>query len=104
MEALAHGGATPLEVLQAATIDGATIIGHADDVGSIVPGKFADLVILTADPLADIRNTMAIAAVIKNGRSYDPLSLASDWPEPRTPPARWFDEILNHTPGLSGAN
>lgn len=104
MQAFASGGATPMEVLRAATIDGATIIGHADDVGSIVPGKFADLVILEADPLADIRNTLAIAAVIKNGRVYDPRSLASDWPVPRASPARWFDEILRPTPGLSGTN
>jgi hypothetical protein len=100
MQALAGGGATPMEVLRAATIDGATIIGHADDVGSLVPGKFADLVILEADPLADIRNTMAIAAVIKNGRVYDPTLLSSDWPEPRPSPGRWFDDALNRTPGL----
>ena len=103
MQALAGGGATPMEVLRAATIDGATIIGHADDVGSLVPGKFADLVVLEADPLADIRNTMAIAAIVKNGRVYDPRSLASDWPEPRASPPRWFDEVLSPTPGLSAA-
>jgi imidazolonepropionase-like amidohydrolase len=103
MQALASGGATPIEVLRAATIDGATIIGHADDVGSVVPGKFADLVILDADPLADIRNTLAIAAVVKNGRVYDPRSLASDWPEPRAAPPRWFDESLSPTPGSRGA-
>jgi imidazolonepropionase-like amidohydrolase/Tol biopolymer transport system component len=104
MQALAGGGATPMEVLRAATIDGATIIGHADDVGSIVPGKFADLVILDADPTVDISNTMAIVAVVKNGRSYDPSSLASDWPEARASPARWFDDILSETPGLSEAD
>ena len=87
MQAFASGGATPIEVLRAATIDGATIIGHADDVGSIVPGKFADMVVLDADPRADIANTRRIVAVMKGGRLYDPLTLAT---EGRPPPDRWF--------------
>src|SRR6185295_17943232 len=57
MEVLASGGGSALEVLQAATMGSAEVIGRSADVGSIEPGKFADLVILDADPLADIRNT-----------------------------------------------
>ena len=87
MQAFASGGATPMEVLRAATIDGATIVGHADDVGSIVPGKFADMVVLDADPRADIANTQRISAVMKGGRLYDPLTLATDG---RPAPDRWF--------------
>ncbi|MBO9499563.1 MAG: PD40 domain-containing protein [Novosphingobium sp.] len=90
MQAFASGGATPMEVLRAATIDGATIIGHADDVGSIVPGKFADLVILDADPRLDIRNTLSIAWVMKNGWLYDPQTLDTVWPETTHRPAPWF--------------
>lgn len=90
MQALASGGATPMEVLRAATIDGATMVGHADDVGSIVPGKFADLLVLDADPSADIANARRIHAVIRGGRVYDPATLASDWPVARPAPPRWF--------------
>ena len=75
MQAFAAGGATPIEVLRAATIGSAEVIGHSDDVGSLEPGKFADLLILDADPLADIANSMKIGAVMKNGRLYDPMTL-----------------------------
>nr|WP_294813305.1 amidohydrolase family protein [uncultured Sphingomonas sp.] len=102
MEALASGGATPMEVLRAATIDGARIIGHADDVGSIAPGKFADLLILDADPRIDIRNSQRIGAVMKAGRLYDPDTLSSSWPDMRPAPERWFArEAPSVTPGLA---
>ncbi|MBL8961931.1 MAG: amidohydrolase family protein, partial [Gemmatimonadetes bacterium] len=58
----------PLEVLRAATIDGARFIGLEREIGSIARGKIADLVILDADPLADIRNSARIAWVMKEGR------------------------------------
>ena len=45
-------------------------LGLADSVGTISPGKVADLVLLDADPLADIRNTRRIAAVLVRGRLY----------------------------------
>lgn len=90
MEAYASGGATPMEVLQAATIGSAEVIGHADDVGSLEPGKFADLLVLDADPLADIRNTQKIGAVMKNGRLYDPATLAELWPRTKPGPTPWF--------------
>jgi imidazolonepropionase-like amidohydrolase len=90
MEVLASGDAAPMEVLHAATLGGATVIGHARDVGSIEPGKFADLVILDADPLADIRNTQAIRWVMKNGRLYEAATLNEVWPRARALPDLWF--------------
>jgi imidazolonepropionase-like amidohydrolase len=69
-----RGGATPLEALQHATIDGARAYGFRD-IGSIEPGKLADLVVLTANPLEDIRNTDDIAQVMVNGRLYDAATL-----------------------------
>lgn len=71
MEMLAMGGMTPREILTAATRDGARIIGFERDLGSIEPGKLADLVVLGADPLRDIRNTSCILFVMKDGRLYD---------------------------------
>ncbi len=94
MQALAEGGMTPTEILQAATIGGADIIGRADDVGSIEPGKFADLLILNSDPLADVRNTRDIALVMKNGRLYEDDTLDEIWPRNRKLPRPWHHEAL----------
>jgi adenine deaminase len=58
---------SPLEALQSATINNAKLFKHDDVLGSIEPGKLADLVILDGDPLADIRNTAKTYAVFKNG-------------------------------------
>jgi Tol biopolymer transport system component len=71
----AGGGATPMEVLHAATIGGARVIGRDADIGSLEPGKLADLLILDADPLANIENVAILHWVMKNGRLYDPMTL-----------------------------
>jgi len=87
MEVLASGGAKPIEVLHAATMGSAEVIGHAADVGSIEPGKFADLLILDADPVDNIRNTLSIHWVMKNGRLYEGDTLNEVWPRTRRGPA-----------------
>jgi len=66
-----QAGLTPIEALQAATIKPAEFLGRAAEQGSIAPGKRADLVLLRANPLDDIRNTQEIDAVIVNGRLLD---------------------------------
>ena len=63
-------GFTPLEALQTATIHPARFFGIEEHAGTIEKGKFADLVLLTANPLEDIANTQKIAAVIVNGQYY----------------------------------
>ena len=67
-----HLGLTPLEALQTATIEPARFLGMTDSLGTVQPGKLADLVLLDADPLADIRNTTRIAGVVANGRYHEP--------------------------------
>ena len=72
---LARGGATPVQALRAATIDPARHLGFDAHLGSIEDGKLADLVILSADPLADIHNTDDIEMVMLNGRLYDAATM-----------------------------
>jgi len=69
--------------LEAATIFGARFLGYEKDIGSIAVGKLGDLVVLNADPLADIRNTANIRYVMKAGVLYDADSLDELWPRAR---------------------
>jgi hypothetical protein len=81
--ALAMGGLTPLEALRTATTIPAAALGLERDVGSLEAGKLADLVVLDASPLDDIRNTQRIAYVMKGGVVWDGSTMAEVWPEPR---------------------
>jgi imidazolonepropionase-like amidohydrolase len=68
-------GFTPIEALQTATINPAKFLGMEDRLGTIEPGKLADMVLLDANPLDDIRNTQKIAAVVVNGRYFSRTDL-----------------------------
>ncbi len=74
---LVRSGLTPLEAIRAATYSPAEYLGALDSLGTITQGKIADLVLLDADPLADIRNTRRISAVIANGRLFDAAARAA---------------------------
>jgi len=67
---LQESGLTNMEALQTATRNPARYFGILDQTGTIEEGKSADLVLLDADPLADIRNTQQISAVVSRGRYY----------------------------------
>jgi len=83
MASMVQAGLTPLEVLRAATANGAHALGMAGETGVIAPGVLADLVVLEADPLADIGNASRIHAVIKGGV----LSRQSSTSESAHPPS-----------------
>jgi hypothetical protein len=88
--AMAAGGMKNHDVLRVATIHGATAIGMEQDLGSLEPGKLADLVVLDANPLEDIHNTNTIRYVMKNGRLYEGETLNEVWPRQRTLPRMWW--------------
>src|SRR5918992_13965 len=71
LELLAEAGIKPLEVIEIATNNGATALGIDDRVGTIQPGKQADMIILSASPIENISNTKEIEAVLVDGRFAD---------------------------------
>jgi imidazolonepropionase-like amidohydrolase len=78
LELLVAAGVSPSEALRAATRNAAVMLG-VDSLGLLAPGKVADLLILTRDPLADIRNTRSIEAVMSRGRLLDIDSIRAGW-------------------------
>ena len=72
MELLVESGMSPASVLQAATRVNAEVLREENHLGSIEPGKLADLVLLRADPLEDIRNTRQIDRIINAGEVLRP--------------------------------
>ena len=72
---LVEAGLTPLEALQAATLNPAHFLGKDQEFGTVEEGKRADLVLLDANPLEAISNTHKIAAVVVNGRLLDRAAL-----------------------------
>jgi imidazolonepropionase-like amidohydrolase len=75
LQLLVHAGLTPSEALRTATINAARFLGVTDSLGVVAPGKIADLVLLDANPLADISNTQRIRSVIQGGRVLDRTAL-----------------------------
>ena len=84
---LVDAGLTPLAALQSATLNPAKFLHATDSLGTIAAGKVADLVLLDADPLADIHNVSRIVAVVANGRLID---------------AAERERLLNDASGASG--
>jgi Tol biopolymer transport system component/imidazolonepropionase-like amidohydrolase len=78
---LAQGGFTPWEMLRAASTSGAHSLGMSDHIGSIEPGKLADLVLIDGNPLEDVRRTEYVHATMLNGRLYEAATMNQVWPE-----------------------
>ena len=70
LEELASAGLTPVEALRTATLNPARFFGRSDELGAVDAGYLADLVLLDANPLENIRNTRQIRAVVANGRLF----------------------------------
>ena len=71
----------PMEALEAASQGGARMLGMEEQIGSLEAGKLADLIILNANPLENIQNTLDIHGVLKGGILYDDDTLDERWPE-----------------------
>jgi imidazolonepropionase-like amidohydrolase len=77
LELLVQAGLTPLQALQAATVNPARFLGRTDELGTVGIGKLADLLVLEANPLEDITATRRIRAVVADGRLYRRAELDS---------------------------
>jgi imidazolonepropionase-like amidohydrolase len=87
----ARGGMSPVEALRTGTIEAARSLGYDADVGSLEPGKLADLVVLDADPTQDIRNSDKISKVMIGGHLLDAATLNEELTGARKRPAYWWE-------------
>ncbi|MEZ4850373.1 MAG: amidohydrolase family protein [Bacteroidia bacterium] len=101
--AIASGGISNHDALKVATIFGAEGIGLEKELGSLEPGKLADLVILEKNPLENIRNTNTIEMVMMNGRLYNGNNLNKIYPEEKPAgPFYWKTREPENVPGIKG--
>ena len=75
VELLVEAGFAPVEAIRIATLNGARFLGEERDIGSIEPGKAADLVLVRGNPAADIKDIENVVMVFKDGVGYDPARL-----------------------------
>lgn len=75
VELLVEAGFTPVGAIRIATLNGAQFLGEGERIGSIAPGKVADLVLVNGNPAADIKAIENVVTVFKNGVGYDPAKL-----------------------------
>lgn len=81
LETMVQSGVPEKDVLVMATLNGAKHMARERELGTIAPGKLADLVVLDENPVDDIRNVSSVRLVVKDGRAYYPGDLARDTPE-----------------------
>jgi Tol biopolymer transport system component len=92
LQAIASGGMPAHDVLRVGTIFGAESIGLGKELGSLEKGKLADLIVLDRNPLDDVRNTVSVRYVMKNGELRDAETLDEMWPgQKKLPRQYWWD-------------
>jgi imidazolonepropionase-like amidohydrolase len=98
---LQQGGLTPLEAIRAATFDGARYLGFDRELGSLEPGKLADLIVLDGNPLENIRNTHEVRYTVVNGRIFDAATMNEIGNHPRTRKPFYFQTAGGETWGTA---
>jgi imidazolonepropionase-like amidohydrolase len=86
-----QGGASPLQAIRNATLNGATYLGMDKEIGSLEKGKLADLIVMDANPLDDIRNSEKVKYVMLNGRLYDSLTMNETGSREKMRSKLWFE-------------
>ena len=104
MWSFVKGGWTPLQALEAATIMPARTLGMARDLGSLETGKLADLVVLDANPLENIRNSEKVNSVMLGGRLYDAATLNEKATGNYRRPAYWWQTSGSPTAGAAATH
>ncbi|WP_443939311.1 amidohydrolase family protein [Pedobacter sp. MW01-1-1] len=88
---LVQGGFTPLQAIRCATLNGASYLGMETEIGSLETGKLADMVIMDANPLDDIRHSEKIKYVMINGRLYDSATMNEVGTREKIRSKMWFE-------------
>ncbi len=99
---LAQGGMSPLQAIRCATINGASYLGMDNELGSLEVGKLADLIVLDANPLDDIRNTENIKYVMANGRLFNAETMDEEGNSPKQRAKFWWQLARGESMGLNG--
>ncbi len=86
---LVQGGLSPREAMRCATASGAVYLGMEKDLGSLEPGKLADIAVIDGDPLSDIRQSENVRYTMVNGRLYDAATLEEVGSEAKRPKYWW---------------
>lgn len=86
-----QGGATPLQAIRNATLNGAAYLGMDKEIGSLEVGKLGDLIVMDSNPLDDIRNSEKIKYVMINGRLYDSLTMNETVSREKVRSKLWFE-------------
>jgi Tol biopolymer transport system component/imidazolonepropionase-like amidohydrolase len=95
---LKQSGITNLQALRCATIEGARYLGLDADIGSLEPGKLADMIVMNTNPLTEIRNSADIRYTVLNGRIYDARTLAPADGGPGSAPKLFFTSMQEGMP------
>jgi imidazolonepropionase-like amidohydrolase/Tol biopolymer transport system component len=88
---LVQGGMTPLEALKCGTWNGARYLGLDADIGSLEPGKLADLIVIDGNPLTDIRQSEKVVYTVVNGRVYDAATMNQVGNHPQERAKYWWE-------------